>query len=367
MKKLRTLLFILSVFFVNLAVSQKTEKLKSDTGGWTATINGKGAITALVMSYDGEAVQIPWRTDEHGGPAWAGVDLTRVVGKKLYFEGRENDQLYSLEYKDVDGKLTIIAGLKNEGSKPFAAAPSAAVRIGINHEMKDPQAYFDKFFPTLLRCEKTHFWGYFQNPNGQILTISSPDPIASRQIGYMGMTHRIATSTLDLMHVLPLPDRHPQELVQLVPGEERSWSVYIQPANTLDDVLPKVAANAKAPALGLDRTTAAPGETIELAVYFDTKQVPEVSILNPSGEVIRLPKPEVSQNKLVFSIPAPEDIGNCTVRAIANGKQTEAIFHVRKSWGWYLEQARSEALRMQIKPMMHREGWLSFFSAYWAH
>ena len=369
MKVVWTLSLILSLTVVSTVVSQNSRQgtLKSDKGVWAATINKKGAITNLEMSFNGETVRIPWRTDEQSGPAWEGIDLTRVAGESLRFEGSKDDILYNLEYKDVDGILTLVVGLKNKGSKPFAAEPSIGIRLGIDHEMKDPKAYFDKFFPTLLRCEKTHFWGYFQNPNGQILTISSSDPVASREIGYIGMTHRIATSTLHPMHVLPLPRRHPQELVELAPGEERSWSIQIEPADSLDDVLPTIAANTKAPTIGLNRTIAAPGETLEMAVYFDTKQIPEISVRSPSGEIIELPKPEVSDQKLLYTITAPEDIGNYTLQATTNGKRTEAIFHVRKPWGWYLEQARSEALRMQIKPMMHREGWLGFFSAYWAH
>jgi len=368
-KKLETLLLVLCVIFTSVAASQSVgqETLKSDKGAWTVTINDRGEIAALEMSFDGKMVQIPWRIDEQGGPAWAGIDLTRVIGEELRFEGKNNDQVYSLEYKVVDNKLTLVASLKNESSKPFAANTSTAIRLGINHEMKDPDAYFDKFFPTLLRCEKTHFWGYFQNPNGQILTISSPNAIASRQIGYMGMTHRIATSTLNLMHVLPLPERHPQKLAELAPGEERSWSIHIEPAAGLDEVLPQIADNANAPALQLDRTTVAPGEILELEVHFNTEETPEVSIQNPSGEMIDLSKPQTSRGKLRYTINAPDDIGNYTIMSTTNGKQTEALFHVRKPWGWYLEQARSEALRMQIKPMMHREGWLSFFSAYWAH
>ena len=344
-----------------------SDQLKSDKGGWIATISAKGKITTLEMSFDGESLQIPWRTDEQGGPSWAGVKLERTDKYKFRFEGKKNDQIYTLEYLDVEGKLTVLAGLKNHGSKPFVADPSATLRLGINHEMKDPETYFDKFFPTLLRCEKTHFWGYFQNPNGQILTISSPDPVASRKIGYIGMTHRIATSSLDLMHVLPLPARHSQDLVQLLPGEKRTWSIYIQPATSLGSIMPKIAFNTKAPAIGLNRTTAAPGEIMEMAIHYETKQVPQISIQSPSGKTIALSKAEASKNKLIYKITAPKDIGNYIVHATANGKQTEAIFHVRKPWGWYLKQARSEALRMQIKPMMHREGWLSFFSAYWAH
>ncbi len=367
MKKIQVLLVILLTCHAEIGISQNVTKLKSESGGWTATINETGGIAQLEMPFDGKIVEIPWRNDEQGGPTWEGIDLNRQSGEKLLFKGKRGDQIYTLEYKDEDGRLTLKAGLKNEGSVPFLANPSVGLRLGIDHEMKDPETYYEKFFPTLLRCEKTHFWGYFQNPNGHILTISSPDPVASRQIGYMGMTHRIATSTLNVLNALPLPDRHPQELVEIAPGAQRSWTILFQPVESLEEVLPVVASNAKAPALALDRTTAAPGETIELTVHYDSEELPDVSVMNSSGETMALSKPEIGTHKMLFKIAAPENIGNHIITVNVDGKQSEARFHVRKPWGWYLKQARSEALRMQIKPMMHREGWLGFFSAYLAH
>ena len=40
------------------------------------------------------------------------------------------------------------------------------------------------FFPTLMRCEKTHFWGYFMSPLGRIITLTSADPVASYHLHY---------------------------------------------------------------------------------------------------------------------------------------------------------------------------------------
>lgn len=340
--------------------------LNSEKGKWSTSVNNKGAIEWLKMSFDGKLTDIPWRTDEWGGPSWQNVSLKKVIGPVLRFEGKNENHDYSLEYRDVDGKLTIIASLKNESAESFIVNPTARLNIGIDNELKDPKTYFGIFFPTLLRCEKTHFWGYFENPNGQILTIASPDAIASRQIDYIGQGHRIATSSLDLLHALPLPQRHPQQLVQLASGESRTWHIVLQPVASLKEVLPAIASNGKAPAIGIDRTTAAPGETLEITVYAPNGDHPTITLSNPSGKIVKLPKPEIENNVLKYTLSAPDIVGNYTVKANDNKKQTEALFHVRKPWGWYLKQARNEALRMQIKPMDHREGWLGFFSAYWA-
>ncbi|MBK0383615.1 hypothetical protein I5M32_11665 [Pedobacter sp. SD-b] len=365
LKNIKTvILLLMSCLATNAQSADKTYSLKSTAGNWEATINSKGAIESLKMCFNGKSTAIPWRTDEWGGPSWQGVDLHKTKSEGLYFEGKKDQQTYSIEYADVEGQLTIIAELKNESNTVFNVAPYARLNIGIDNELKDPATYFQNFFPTLLRCEKTHFWGYFQNPNGQILAIGSPDAVASRQIEYIGQGHRIATSSLDMLHVLPLPPRHPQELTNLAPRASKKWRIILQPISSLSEVTPAIATICKAPSISLDRTTIAPGEQLEIKIYNNI--IPLVNITNPSGKELKLPKPLIGKNFIRYVLPSPKIVGNYTITAKGNEKVSEAIFHVRKPWGWYLKQARAEALRMQIKPQKHREGWLGFFSAYWA-
>ncbi len=152
-------------------------------------INPDASINRLDMTFGGKRVNVPWRGGQKNvnhGPAWRGVPLAKTAGEGPAFEGRSDGQVYSISYREEDGRLTIAAGIRNESDKAFVANPRARLTLGIYHEMKDPGAYFETFLPTLLRCEKTHFWGYFQNPNGQVLVIASPDPVASWKIGYIG-------------------------------------------------------------------------------------------------------------------------------------------------------------------------------------
>ncbi|MEO5995810.1 MAG: hypothetical protein ABIN89_03740 [Chitinophagaceae bacterium] len=367
MKILLASLFVLIAnFFTAIAQQAGVYNLTSKSGGWSVTVDNQGAITQLSMQFNGKHVSIPWRQDEYAGPAWSGVTMTKAKGNQLRFEGSENRIGYTLEYKNVHGKLTLIAQLINESDEPYLVNPSLSLRLGIDHEMKDPKKYFSCFFPTLLRCESSHFWGYFQNPNGQILTIASPNPIASRNIGYISHGHRIATSSLDFLHVLPLPPRHPQNLFQLLPGEKKEWNIVLQQANSLKETLAIVAANCNAPMISLDRTTSIAGELIDFSIYTNSKHKPTVTLLNPFGKKIDLPKPVLIKNTCNYTITGHSEVGNYKILVTDNNKQTEALFHIRKPWGWYLGQAREEAFRMQIKPMSHREGWLGFFSTYWA-
>lgn len=70
------------------------------------------------------------------------------------------------------------------------------------------------------------------NPNGRVLAIASPDPLASWAIEYVGLSHLVTTTSLDPLHTLPLPPRHPQDLAELKPGETREWRIVLAPCPT---------------------------------------------------------------------------------------------------------------------------------------
>jgi hypothetical protein len=352
--------------------------LNSARGGWTVEVNPDGTIKRLEMTFGGKRVEVPWRkSDGRSGPAWkvpAGqkadgdrsVPLKKTSGDGLVFQGRSGDQIYSLAYRDEQGDLTLEAAVRNESDKTFVAAPEVRLALGIDHEMNDPKSYFSMFFPSLLRCEKTHFWGYFETPNGQVLAIASKDPVASWARQYIGNGHRIATSGLDFLHATPLPGRHPQDRTSLAPHSLRSWRISLRAVSNLDGVIPAVAAMSGAPAIALTRTTVAPGETVDVALYSTSTTAADVAAVDEQGRGITLNRAKIDGRVPHYQFPAPQIPGLITIRATVDGKQCEAVVYVRKPWGWYLRQARSEALRMQQKPMKHREGWMGFFSAYWA-
>jgi len=340
--------------------------LESPKGGWTALIKRDGTLDRLSMTFGGKRVEVPWRHSSRTGPSWEGVSLSKTNGEALVFEGRSGDRVYSIAYRDEEGEFTISAGIRNEGSQPLVASPRVRFALGIDHEMKDPASYFTIFFPTLLRCEKSYLWGYFQSPNGQVLAIASKEPVASWALGYLGGGHRIATSYLDVLHVLPLPARHPQNAASLAPGEARTWRFVLHAVDSLDQVAPTVAKISGVPAIALDRTAVAPGETVDLTVFSGAVTVPKLLAVDNRGNSVALPEPQIDNGVWRYRFPAPDTFGALKIQVSAGDRQSEAIVYVRKPWGWYLQQARSEALRMQQKPGSHREGWLGFFSDYLA-
>ena len=91
--------------------------------------------------------------------------------------------VYSLDYRIDGNRLAIVAGLKNEAQTEYA--PKAATLVlGVDSEMLSYPRWNYRYFPTLLRCEKTHFWGYLMTPQGRIMTLGSPDPVASYTLNY---------------------------------------------------------------------------------------------------------------------------------------------------------------------------------------
>src|ERR1700684_130753 len=236
-----------------------------------ASLSDDGTIRAMEVKSASEWEAVEFRHGPFAGPAWAGVKMQRHEGSASSFVAAVDGVRYSLGYK-IDGKrLAIVAGLQNEAQTEYA--PKAATLVlGIDSEMLSYPKWNYRYFPTLLRCEKSHFWGYFMTPYGRILTVGSPDPIASYIMNYEKSSwgdggHLINTCSLDLMHTLPLPPRHPQDLTSLKAGEERTWTIYLQPVGSLEEIKPLLAASVSAPMINMDRYTLAEGESSNLTFW----------------------------------------------------------------------------------------------------
>lgn len=60
----------------------------------------------------------------------------------------------------------------------------AGLKLGIDTYMDKFPDWFGKYFPTLMRNEKTHFYGYLQTPSGHTLGLVSQQPVASWSVDY---------------------------------------------------------------------------------------------------------------------------------------------------------------------------------------
>jgi hypothetical protein len=326
-----------------------------------ASLNADGTIRALeVMSVAGwEGVD--FCSGPFAGPAWAGVKMQSIEGAAVSFAGTVDGIRHSLQYRIEGSRLAILAGLRNERLSDYSPKAAQLV-LGINCEMLSFPKWNDRYFPTLLRCEKSHFWGYFMTPHGRIMTVGSPDPVASYTMNYELSSwgdggHLIYTCSLDLMHALPLPLRHPQNLVSLKAGEERNWKIYLQSVGSLEEVKPSLAASLSAPMIDADRYTLAAGESSALSIW--APRPVTVTIAAEDGTRTSLAVHSIGQGKSVtaFAPRGGPGLYKLTV-AQDDGHVSEACFTVRHPWSWYLRRAREASLIDKQYASSHLEQWL---------
>ena len=218
---------------------------------------------------------VEFRADEYAGPSlWLdGKSLPLQAGHgKGRFEGEAEGLRYALSYVPDGQGLRLVVECENISGRAMDSL-QLSLRLGINTEMDAYPHWRKVFFPTLLRCEKTHFWGYLMNPDGRVLVVASPDPVASWHLHYnndkelhsFGHGHRIHTLSLDLLNPQPLPARHPA-LHGLQAGEKRSWEVCLEEVPGLDAVGEAVCRRTGAPFGQAEYYTVAPGDTVRVAV-----------------------------------------------------------------------------------------------------
>jgi hypothetical protein len=106
--------------------------------------------------------------------------------------------------------------------------------MGVDSFMANYPQWHEPFFPTMLRCEKTHLWGYYMNTAGNALAVATENPVASYDIRYNRLAdgdygHRILGTDILLIHDGQLPQRHPDGLRCLMAGEVYKNTVYLIP------------------------------------------------------------------------------------------------------------------------------------------
>lgn len=254
--------------------------------------------------------------------------------------------------RDSSGCRIMDICLTNTAGVPFQPV-KAGLKLGVDTWMDRYPEWLDKFFPTLLFCEKTHFYGYFQSPSGKMLGIASPDPVASWSLDYnLGYPepepywfwgHRIGAVNIDLMNALPLPERHPRNLWTLAPGESRHWRLYGIPfdsdgiSETFEETMSRVAG---IPMIRMERTSYSSGET---AVW--------ESVIGGKSEIHSL------------ELGGP---GFYPVEVSSGGRTATAIAGVHPSWEWTMRKARENVLTARQKATSHVESWYGFHSGFLA-
>lgn len=232
--------------------------------------------------------------------------------------------------------------IKNETNRNIT--PKAVVlRLGIDSYMDHYPDWKEKLFPTTLRCEKTHFWGYFSTPDGMCAGIACASPIASWRHLYNQVTygdtvhygHRIYTTELCLLENGKQPRRHPKRKTILA-GETLEYQIVLFPVDRTDDFPKRLFQVAGIPFLGLSSCTVFGKEKV--SVYTEGYSDRDITIFDNGQKGV---------HKVVAS----------------NGRFTsEALFYRRNKWSYYLKNAAKQAVEKPQKASTHVESWLGLFS-----
>lgn len=355
------MIFIQFLFFHNAVSAQ----LNLGNQKVQAIITSHGTIQNLSFKVSNQWSPVDFRTDEFAGPAFhvnhepVSLDFDRNSNS---FFALQFGIAYRLSYDVQDGNLVIRASIENTSWLDFKPT-SAGLVMGLDAMMESYPQWDNKHFPTLLRAEKTHFWGYARSPLGSIVGIASPDSVASWSINYF-KDHYIKTFNLDLLNANPLPQRHPHTLNILKPKEKREWTIYLCSAEKEEDLKPVLSVLCKAPMIEAKGAyTLSPTEHRIVDVY--SKEPVTARWIKPDSTATNLLVSPAGADKWTVEVVADENAGQCRLLVSTKaGKQSEALFYQRKPWSYYLGKARDEVLQSPPRPHIYAESYYSAFSIY---
>ncbi len=233
----------------------------------------------------------------------------------------ENDRLYIKLRLEVSGSYENVTRIY--------------LRTGVDSYMETYPYWDEQFYPTFMRCESTHFWGYFMRTDGKMLAVASPDPVASWSNHYNRVYydpqnfddpgHRVYTTSFDLYNAFPQPKRHPK--IALEAGKSYEYEFVFAILSNFDEL------NAfynSVVGMGLtvaEKWTLEQGESI--------KPIPEAgdySLFDESGARLDLNAPLKNPGRyyLIHEL---------------NGKVSESVFFVRAGVADYLRVGAVAALK----------------------
>lgn len=343
-------------------------RLKLETADYVVEFSPEGCIYYYVHKNEGQNDTVFFRQDTFRGLSFHQVTLKLKSKnkKKMVFEGRMEPLTYRLEYADENGILHAKATIVNTGGQLFQPEKGVGLCLGIDTYMDKYPDWNRIYFPTMLRAERTHFTGYFMSPLGRIFTVASPNPVASWRYNYeqhpqnkgdkqiFWGEHRIYTVSIDLLHRLPLPARHPQHLYALQPREERSVNLYFKMSPNLQSVNDDLERLTHAPVLSAELYTLPIGKTFKGEIR--TESIKRAEIRTPRNEVYPLDLHRAAKGLYHWNYLPISGEGQYTVTVTAeNGKISEMVLYVRPDFLSYLGLARKEALRSQPTSTHHAE------------
>ena len=325
------------------------------------TYNLDGSINKLIWEND---LEIKFRQDEYSGPSvfiWTKED-SEPIKVKFHpaigsLKGTYNNLLFDMHYEESNYQLELTLFVQNHSDHDFTPK-RLELRLGIDTYMEKFPDWDNRFFPTMIRCESTHAWGYMRSPKGSLLALASKDPIASWHHSYSrayydpvysDTGHRIYTTSLDLLNEGPLPIRHPQSLSCIPARESKIFRILLAHVETEEELLPTLEHYIGMASIKMDKYT------YELGEQATATSFGALTFKAPSGKVYT-----------DTTCVTLDEYGIWQVLSSHQDKINEALIYVRLPWSYYLDEARKAALTYKQKATTHTESWYGFFSAFLA-
>lgn len=267
-----------------------------------------------------------------------------------------------------DGVKVWNVSVTNNSTKVFTPV-KAGIRLGIDTYMDRYPEWLDKYFPTLMYCSKTHFYGYLQTPGGKTMGIVSPDPIASWSLdynigyeepeGYWFYGHRITSVNLDLLNTLPLPEHNPQDRWKLDPGQTQEWKIMFVDLDDASCFESRIFEISSVPMLKMRQTSYSAGQIAEFEVFAVR---PMINITDCEGQKVKAKyKKKGNVWKVSCRLNSP---GLYRIEITSNGFVTEGSLLVHQSWEWTMRKAREAVLINKQKATSHVESWYGYHTAF---
>lgn len=221
---MKRILFSIALFLLTLHCTASAAPEESSTlwkgRGWEGRISRDGCLEQIVFFHDrgrdNDTVPFFKAPELFRGPSFYAVlgrgetvDAAWIPDGHLSYRAGIDGVECSLTYTSWKGEPALRITLTNRGHVPFQPV-KAGLRMGIDTYMDTYPEWFGKYFPTLMRNEKTHFTGYLQTPSGHTLGLICPQPVASWSVEYnLGyqdpaphwfMGHRIESLNIDLLN-----------------------------------------------------------------------------------------------------------------------------------------------------------------------
>lgn len=304
-------------------------------------LSQNGIVNKLVF-FDkvGNEQEVLFAQNEWGGFRFQNApEMKKLEGRGLRFVSSNDSIDYALTYEIVNGGLVVVAELKNNGSCVYAP-DKESLNLGVDAWMNKFPEWNHKYFPTLFRCEPSAMWGYMMSPKGDVLVVTSEQPVGSYTINYQQQMygHYIHTVSFDLVCQQPLPDNHPV-VYGLNPGELKRWKFKVMKVDSLDEVYPHVAQHTNLPMISLERFSIQPGQQARIGVERDAL----IEIIQPSGVVKSVGMCKGGE-QVVFDQNSLYGLYQIKAKG-SDGSVATANYYVRPDWSWYLDQSRLESLR----------------------